>query len=210
MGHKLFDSARLPAEAAGAGGAGAGPSSEAGAAAAAAGLDAAAIENTAAGRVLSALGNALFFGGVAAASFFGYYTYRYDAEQMERMVEATASQQENAFVGSSLWVPVMTWYVSQRRRAEGELSKYAAPPSDQLLPDLPPHARHIKTLVLDLDDVLVHSDWTRGRWGGGWGRGGVYGCMEQGMEGQVVGVEYVQKAAGGGRHARGGPCLPAC
>ncbi len=41
--------------------------------------------------------------------------------------------------------------------------RYADPPNDRLLPDLPPHARHIKTLVLDLDDVLVHSDWTRGR-----------------------------------------------
>lgn len=45
------------------------------------------------------------------------------------------------------------------------MKKYADPPSDKLLPDLPPHARHIKTLVLDLDDVLIHSDWTRGR---GW------------------------------------------
>ena len=59
----------------------------------------------------------------------------------------------------------MSWYVDQRRSTESELKKYAAPPSDRLLPDLPPHARHIKTLVLDLDDVLVHSDWTRGR---GW------------------------------------------
>ena len=25
--------------------------------------------------------------------------------------------------------------------------------------------RHVRTLVLDLDDTLVHSDWTRGR---GW------------------------------------------
>lgn len=58
------------------------------------------------------------------------------------------------------------------------MKKYADPPSDRLLPDLPPHARHIKTLVLDLDDVLVHSDWTRGRcvgrvcwWVGGCGKG---------------------------------------
>ena len=49
------------------------------------------------------------------------------------------------------------------------MKKYQDPPSDRLLPDLPPHARHIKTLVLDLDDVLVHSDWTRGRWGVGRG-----------------------------------------
>jgi import inner membrane translocase subunit TIM50 len=63
------------------------------------------------------------------------------------------------------WVSVMRWYADKRRHAESELQKYADPPSDRLLPDLPPNARHIKTLVLDLDDVLVHSDWTRGR---GW------------------------------------------
>lgn len=57
----------------------------------------------------------------------------------------------------------MKWYAGQRQQLEGEMKKYADPPSDRLLPDLPPNARHIKTLVLDLDDVLVHSDWTRGR-----------------------------------------------
>ena len=30
---------------------------------------------------------------------------------------------------------------------------------------LAPPCRHVKTLVLDLDDVLVHSDWARSR---GW------------------------------------------
>ncbi|EFN54279.1 hypothetical protein CHLNCDRAFT_31856, partial [Chlorella variabilis] len=81
------------------------------------------------------------------------------------MIEETESKPENAFPGSSLWVPVMKWYAGQRQQLEGEMKKYADPPSDRLLPDLPPNARHIKTLVLDLDDVLVHSDWTRGR---GW------------------------------------------
>lgn len=83
----------------------------------------------------------------------------------------------------------MEWYVEKRREVERELKKYADPPSDKLLPDLPPHARHIKTLVLDLDNLLVHSDWTRQRCGrdrglclgrgkgacceGGWGRVGL-------------------------------------
>lgn len=31
--------------------------------------------------------------------------------------------------------------------------------------DVAPCHRHVRTLVLDLDDLLVHSDWTRGR---GW------------------------------------------
>lgn len=61
-----------------------------------------AIEHSAAGRVLSALGNSLFFGGVAAASFFGYYSYRYDVDQVERMVEETRARPENAFPGSSV------------------------------------------------------------------------------------------------------------
>lgn len=30
---------------------------------------------------------------------------------------------------------------------------------------LRPRCRHVRTVVLDLDDMLVHSDWTRGR---GW------------------------------------------
>ena len=34
-----------------------------------------------------------------------------------------------------------------------------------LTSDAHDRARHVPTLVLDLDDVLVHSEWTRGR---GW------------------------------------------
>lgn len=64
-----------------------------------------------------------------------------------------------------IWIALMNKYVDYRRYMESEMKKYADPPSDRLLPDLPPHARHIKTLVMDLDDVLIHSDWTRGR---GW------------------------------------------
>ncbi|KAI7839905.1 hypothetical protein COHA_006385 [Chlorella ohadii] len=161
--HKLFDNARLPPEAvegAAAGHPAAGSTAEAAAAAEAAALDAGPV-----GRIFSAIGNTLFFGGVAAASFFGYYTYRYDVDQVDRMISETESKPENAFPGSSMWVPLMRWYADQRRQLEGEMKKYADPPNDRLLPDLPPHARHIKTLVLDLDDVLVHSDWTRGR---GW------------------------------------------
>lgn len=122
------------------------------------------LENTAAMRVVSAIGNGLFFGSLGAAAFFGYYTYKYDNDQVAHMVEET-KKEENAFMGSQLWVPVMEWYVGKRQYLEGELKKYADPPSDKLLPDLPPQARHIKTLVLDLDDVLVHSDWARER---GW------------------------------------------
>lgn len=89
--HKLFDNARLPPEAAEGTAAGhhgaVGSTAEAAAAAEAAAVDAGPI-----GRLFSALGNTLFFGGVAAASFFGYYTYRYDVDQVRRPGQLTAQQ----------------------------------------------------------------------------------------------------------------------
>ncbi len=105
--HKLFDNVKLPAEAMGAAAGQAGSSGAAAAAADAAALDA--IGHSTAGRVLSAVGNTLFFGSVAAASFFGYYTYRYNLDQVERMIEETESKPENAFPGSSVrlaWLPI--------------------------------------------------------------------------------------------------------
>lgn len=120
-----------------------------------------ALEHSAVGRIFSTVGNALFFGAVGAGAFFGYYTYRYSADEVEKMV-VESKQKER---GNSLWAHVMSWYLDKRTQLESEMKKYADPPSDKLLPDLPPQARHIKTLVLDLDGILIHSDWSRGR---GW------------------------------------------
>ncbi|KAK9832921.1 hypothetical protein WJX74_001815 [Apatococcus lobatus] len=119
---------------------------------------------SAAQRALSIAGNALFVGVLGAASFFGYYTYMYSTDQVRVMVDET-KKAENAFAGSQAWVYAMEWYAEQRQRLEDEIQKYSDPPSEQLLPELPPHARHVRTLVLDLDDTLIHSDWTRAR---GW------------------------------------------
>ncbi|KAL6766283.1 TIM50 [Auxenochlorella protothecoides x Auxenochlorella symbiontica] len=161
-GHKLFQNVSLPEGA----GAAAATAARVGTAGAGAGAGAAAAGPEALGThpLLNAAGNAVFFGGVAAASFFGYYYWRYEVDELEALVEST-SRPENAFPGSGAWAAVMGWYVERRRALEGEVKKYADPPSDKLLPDLPPAARHIKTLVLDLDHLLVHSHWTRER---GW------------------------------------------
>ena len=47
------------------------------------------------------LGNTLFFGGVAATAYFGYYTYRYSSDQLDTMVQET-EKAENAFPGSQV------------------------------------------------------------------------------------------------------------
>lgn len=56
-------------------------------------------------------------------------------------------------------------YIDGRRRAEEQLDEWSRPSSDRLLPDLQPNEQHVYTLVLDLNDTIVHSDWKRDR---GW------------------------------------------
>ena len=82
------------------------------------------------------------------------------ATTTQQEAEALAKQYSPGAVGAAL-----AWYCEKRAAAAAAVDAYAAPPTDRLLPDLPPHARHVRTLVLDLDDLLIHSHWTRGR---GW------------------------------------------
>ena len=42
-----------------------------------------------------------------------------------------------------VWLPIMSWYVDQRRQLEETVRKYSDPPSEHLLPDLPLHARYL-------------------------------------------------------------------
>ncbi|KAH7438275.1 hypothetical protein KP509_04G008500 [Ceratopteris richardii] len=56
-------------------------------------------------------------------------------------------------------------YLEVRKSIEDQVKGFAAPTSDKLLPDLLPQERHVFTLVLDLNETLVYSDWTRDR---GW------------------------------------------
>jgi hypothetical protein len=52
-------------------------------------------------RALSVAGNALFFTALGGAAFFGYYTYRYSAQEVEEVVRER-KRPENAFPGSSV------------------------------------------------------------------------------------------------------------
>lgn len=119
-------------------------------------------QRTTFGRTASILGNSLLISGLGIASFFGYYTLKYTPDEVAALVDAKSN---SSAAPDQAWVSVMSWYVEKRRQAENEVARYAEPPSDALLPDHPPNMRHVKTLVLDLDDVLVKSDWTRAR---GW------------------------------------------
>jgi import inner membrane translocase subunit TIM50 len=121
-----------------------------------------------ANRFLSFIGNALLYGVLAAGAGLGYVQYRYTTGELEAIIqkdEKEDAEHHDVSVVRKMWDVLARYYIDQRVYVETEMKKYADPPSDNLLPDLPPQASHIKTLVLDLDNVLIHSDWTRGR---GW------------------------------------------
>ncbi|KAK9809329.1 hypothetical protein WJX73_005759 [Symbiochloris irregularis] len=120
-------------------------------------------QSSAVSRILSYVGNTLLAGFLASGAALAYYQFRYDCNEIEQLV--LQSRQQQGSFPSQLWADLLAAYAAQRAQFESEVKKYSDPPSDHLLPDLPPQVRHVRTLVLDLDDTLVHSDWTRGR---GW------------------------------------------
>lgn len=62
-------------------------------------------------------------------------------------------------------VAAIELYLDIRSTIEGHVMGFTEPTSDKLLPDLHPQQQHVFTLVLDLNETLIHSDWQRGR---GW------------------------------------------
>ncbi|KAI5432804.1 mitochondrial inner membrane protein required for protein import [Lathyrus oleraceus] len=52
-------------------------------------------------------------------------------------------------------------YLDTRRLIEEQVRSYTEPYTDKLLPDLLPQEQHVFTLVLDLNETLIHYIWTR-------------------------------------------------
>nr|CAB3464742.1 unnamed protein product [Digitaria exilis] len=62
-------------------------------------------------------------------------------------------------------VKAIELYLDVRSTIEDHVRGFTEPTSDKLLPDLLPQEEHVFTLVLDLNETLVYSDWQRER---GW------------------------------------------
>jgi import inner membrane translocase subunit TIM50 len=58
------------------------------------------------------------------------------------------------------WNPVL-WWQRARARMSDSVSYYQEPAFDKLLPDPDPSFERPYTLCLSLDDLLVHSEWSR-------------------------------------------------
>jgi import inner membrane translocase subunit TIM50 len=117
-------------------------------------------------------------GGIATA---GYATYAYTCDEIDEKTKAfrSASNYEieddasaihkfQALLQSgAMAVPakLIELYLDMRRSSEEQVKGFTEPSSEKLLPDLHPAEQHVFTLVLDLNETLLYSDWKRER---GW------------------------------------------
>ncbi|XP_061983374.1 mitochondrial import inner membrane translocase subunit TIM50-like [Populus nigra] len=116
-----------------------------------------------------------------ATAFAGYATYAYSLDEVE---EKTKTLRESVNYTASndasnvekyqglLYSTVMTvpakaveLYLDLRKFLEEHVKGFTEPASDKLLPDLHPAEQHVFTLVLDLNETIIYSDWKRDR---GW------------------------------------------
>ncbi|OVA02174.1 NLI interacting factor [Macleaya cordata] len=128
----------------------------------------------------------LKFGAFAAltgaAATAGYVTYAYTLEEVDEKTkslrqtpnytvgdDASALEKFQALLYSTaMKVPAKSTelYLDLRRTIEEHVRGFTEPSADKLLPDLHPHDQNqVFTLVLDLNETLVYSDWKRDR---GW------------------------------------------
>ncbi|XP_042463232.1 mitochondrial import inner membrane translocase subunit TIM50-like [Zingiber officinale] len=118
----------------------------------------------------------------AAVGTTAYVTYAYSLEELEHKAntlretakgsrgeddESTLQKFNNLLYSTAMKVPVkaLDLYLDLRRATEEHVRGFTEPSSEKLLPDLHPQEQHAFTLVLDLNETLVYSDWKRDR---GW------------------------------------------
>ncbi|KAK9052078.1 hypothetical protein SSX86_028706 [Deinandra increscens subsp. villosa] len=117
-------------------------------------------------------------GGVATA---GYATYAYTLDEVDEKTKALRASAkvsagvdlssfdkfQDMFKSAAMTVPakLVELYMDLRAATEEHVKGFTEPVSEMLLPDLHPQEQHVFTLVLDLNETLLYSDWKRDR---GW------------------------------------------
>ncbi|OIW04258.1 hypothetical protein TanjilG_00818 [Lupinus angustifolius] len=114
-----------------------------------------------------------------ATAYTGYASYAYTLDEIEHKTKSLRESAKYAsddgpnanslqkFQGllysTAMTVPAKTveLYLDARRVIEEQVRSYTEPYTDKLLPDLLPQERHVFTLVLDLNETLIHYIWTR-------------------------------------------------
>lgn len=112
-----------------------------------------------------------------ATAYAGYASYAYTSEEIEEKTRALRSSAnftvpedapavekiQGLLYSAAMTVPAkaIELYLDMRRLVDEQVQSFSEPYSEKLLPDLHPAERHVFTLVLDLQETLIHYDWTR-------------------------------------------------
>jgi import inner membrane translocase subunit TIM50 len=123
---------------------------------------------TTAGKISDGLGSAALVVGAVTGCVVGASTYASTTEELRERVEK--KEHVPTFLRGSPVEGAYGGFIEQllalRQWMDDQSHNYLDPISDKLLPDHPPQAEYIPhTLVLDLDDTLINSNWKRER---GW------------------------------------------
>ncbi|XWS27739.1 hypothetical protein CRYUN_Cryun25bG0006500 [Craigia yunnanensis] len=116
-----------------------------------------------------------------AIGYAGYLSSKCSYEEVDQKAKAlrlaasyTPSEDASAvdkyrglLYSAAMTVPAkaLESYLDLRRLVEENVLEFTEPTSDKLLPDLHPQEQHVFTLVLDLNETLLYTDWKRER---GW------------------------------------------
>ncbi|CAL4947321.1 unnamed protein product [Urochloa decumbens] len=117
----------------------------------------------------------------AAVGATGYASYAYSLEELDQMTREFRKKSKQPIpegtsgfekfqamaYSAAMKAPLaaIEGYLDVRSQIEDQIRGFSEPVSDKLLPDRAPHEQHVLTLVLDLNETLVYSDWKRER---GW------------------------------------------
>ncbi|GMI74146.1 embryo defective 1860 [Hibiscus trionum] len=127
----------------------------------------------------------LKYGLIAAitgtAGYAGYLSYKCSYEEVDQKAKAlraaanfapsedasAVDKYQGLLYSTAMAVPAkaLESYLDLRRLVEENVLEFTEPTSEKLLPDLHPQEQHVFTLVLDLNETLLYTDWKRER---GW------------------------------------------
>nr|XP_025626756.1 mitochondrial import inner membrane translocase subunit TIM50 isoform X2 [Arachis hypogaea] len=113
-------------------------------------------------------------GAIATA---GYASYAYSLNEIEEKTKSfresvkkspgdgatSLDKFQGLLYSAAMTVPVkaIELYLDTRKLVEEQVRSYTEPHAEKLLPDLLPPEQHAFTLVLDLNETLIHYIWTR-------------------------------------------------
>ncbi|KAK5810645.1 Mitochondrial import inner membrane translocase subunit TIM50 -like protein [Gossypium arboreum] len=133
------------------------------------------------GKIWSFLKYGLLGAVTGTVGYAGYLSYKCsygEVDQKAKALRAAASyapsedssaidKYRGLLYSAAMTVPAkaLESYLDLRRLVEENVLEFTEPTSDKLLPDLHPQEQHVFTLVLDLNETLLYTDWKRER---GW------------------------------------------